>query len=869
MFFNEENIPESEQNFIIKISNRNETIDPIIIDGNWSLTAQTYNWCSGTGEIGDPFIIEDISINGNNSSYCLFINNSYNEYFKIENCTFYNSPLNFPAIVLNDANFGTFININCSYNYGGAIRIQNCSDMIFRYFNISYNQFGVELKKDCVNNIFTHTHFMNNFHFGLNVTHSSSSNNNFYNNQFFNNNIHANDYGSDNSWDNDTIGNFWDDYGTFGEDLDDDGIGDEPYNISGNANSQDRYPIWDDDEDINPKLVINSPSDNSRVKNPPSINVTVFDMNYDSLWYEINGEVVFLENHTEEPLDQVIWNSLSNESEFIIRFFANDTLGNINDSIHYTLYKDIIAPRLTIHEPKASETFGIAPPEINLSIIEPYLDKVWYQLKNDSFSSINYSWYSSINNSVWEQFGNGTVEIILYANDTASNIGSQYVICFKDIISPEIIINSPEDESYHNSPPEIDITAIDPNLESLWYKVEDYIIFINNSVSENIDSEIWNFLPDEGVFVLEIFANDSLGNLNCLNLTLYKDILIPTLIVNNPTNHQYYNSAPTLNISVFDTYFDPGRLTYYIEGYAVKYLTNGVAKLLDTNIWTDLNEGMFKLYINAYDKADNVNDTLVLTLYKDTEAPNLIINLPETGNDKFNSSPTFNIGIYDPNFNQSWYRVFQDTSWVGLEHELLNNTDQILESNIWNALAQGQFEVHIFANDSFGHLNSDIILSLYKDNIIPIIIVNSFENGDSFNDVPKINAEYYDTNYDSFWYKIRQNSSWIGDEITLQNATDQFLEQEIWNNLTDGYFKIYFYANDTFSNQQIITITLIKDTTAPILVINSPVEGASYENAPIINVTAYDYNLRSLKYDLIGFPYHLETLINNTAEPLN
>lgn len=73
---------------------------------------------------------------------------------------------------------------------------------------------------------------------------SSSDYNSIYNNFFLGNDEHALDNGSNNNWDDDSIGNYWDDY--LGVDADDDGIGDTPYMISGTAGSQDNYPIWDD-----------------------------------------------------------------------------------------------------------------------------------------------------------------------------------------------------------------------------------------------------------------------------------------------------------------------------------------------------------------------------------------------------------------------------------------------------------------------------------------------------------------------------------------------------------------------------------------------------------------------------------------------
>ena len=70
-----------------------------------------------------------------------------------------------------------------------------------------------------------------------------SNDNKIYHNNFINNTPHqATDYGGTNSWDNGypNGGNFWDNY--TGVDLNHDGIGDTPYNITGGS-SQDRYPL--------------------------------------------------------------------------------------------------------------------------------------------------------------------------------------------------------------------------------------------------------------------------------------------------------------------------------------------------------------------------------------------------------------------------------------------------------------------------------------------------------------------------------------------------------------------------------------------------------------------------------------------------
>jgi len=82
---------------------------------------------------------------------------------------------------------------------------------------------------------------------------SSSVNNTVYHNQFIDNEIQAYDECLS-TWDHGypSGGNFWSDY--TGEDLDNDGIGDIPYNITGGGN-QDRYPLISNPSDTTPPLI--------------------------------------------------------------------------------------------------------------------------------------------------------------------------------------------------------------------------------------------------------------------------------------------------------------------------------------------------------------------------------------------------------------------------------------------------------------------------------------------------------------------------------------------------------------------------------------------------------------------------------------
>lgn len=86
----------------------------------------------------------------------------------------------------------------------------------------------------CENNIITNQN---------GIIFSTSYDNQLYMNNFISNSLNVKFLETvNNTWDNGSTGNYWDDYN--GTDNNDDGIGDTPYNITG-SNNQDKYPLID------------------------------------------------------------------------------------------------------------------------------------------------------------------------------------------------------------------------------------------------------------------------------------------------------------------------------------------------------------------------------------------------------------------------------------------------------------------------------------------------------------------------------------------------------------------------------------------------------------------------------------------------
>ncbi|MBA7516087.1 hypothetical protein ES705_08132 [subsurface metagenome] len=87
-----------------------------------------YDWCSGTGTAGSPYIIQDTLFNATGEQLGLGIFNSEDYYFKIENCTFTNSGDGSLAAGLRliSTKNGTITNCTFTLNKFGGIFADNC-----------------------------------------------------------------------------------------------------------------------------------------------------------------------------------------------------------------------------------------------------------------------------------------------------------------------------------------------------------------------------------------------------------------------------------------------------------------------------------------------------------------------------------------------------------------------------------------------------------------------------------------------------------------------------------------------------------------------------------------------------------------------
>lgn len=132
-------------------SSWNLTGSPIFIDDsdpnyNWSKTAEENDWCTGNGTWKEPYILENITVDGlGTAEYCIEVRNSY-AYFQIRNCVVYNAStiIQSAAIHLYNTYNGKIEKNDCSHVFFGIkLEFSDNNSVLSNYF--AHNFYGIYL----------------------------------------------------------------------------------------------------------------------------------------------------------------------------------------------------------------------------------------------------------------------------------------------------------------------------------------------------------------------------------------------------------------------------------------------------------------------------------------------------------------------------------------------------------------------------------------------------------------------------------------------------------------------------------------------------------------------------------------------------
>jgi len=494
-----------------------------------------------------------------------------------------------------------------------------------------------------------------------------------------------------------------------------------------------------------------------------------------------------------------------------------------------------LPPDLTIISPTQNAAFSIISPNFTVSINDLYIHTTWYQLiggsKNYTFNGNS----GMINQTLWDEFGNGLIILRVFANDTSGNTGYDEVPIFKDILEPEITIYSPlSNDLYGINPASFSVFINDSNLDIMWYSLDGDLTNMTFITNGTFNSNEWSKLQN-GTVIIKFYAVDKAGNIGTAMVTVRIDIINPEITIISPSNNELFGAiAPDFLVS----FNDPNLNTtwYFLDGMPYIFTEN---ETFDQTAWDSYPNGTIVITFYANDTAGNIAYHEI-TIQKDILGP--IISIFEPINDSFYplNAPLFSLSIDEGNLDSMWYTL--DGGNINLTSFALLG---IINQTEWDKLDDGLVVFRVYANDTLGHLEfSEVII--YKDTYTPIITINSPLSDQLYGiQAPTFNIEITDLNLQEMWYSLD------GGATNTTFTVNTTIDQSLWDLKNDGTITLCFYANDMAGNLNFKLINIIKDTTNPVITILSPNNDDVYgTEAPAFEILIDEINLESTFYSL-------------------
>jgi hypothetical protein len=308
----------------------------------------------------------------------------------------------------------------------------------------------------------------------------------------------------------------------------------------------------------------------------------------------------------------------------------------------------------------------------------------------------------------------------------------------------------------------------------------------------------------DGEHELQIYANDSVGNLLVSNLVLFSlDTIIPEIIIDSPlTDDTFEMTPPDFEVTIVEANLNT--TWYTVDEGGTNITFSGNTGTIDYSEWTALPNGPVTLTFYANDSLGLIGSSSVL-IQKNVAAPILTIDSPNIDDIFEMLPPEFEVTIVELNLDTAWYTVDG-----GVTNITFSGTTGTIDYSAWNALPNGPVTLTVYANDTFGLVGSDSVI-IQKNATAPILIINYPGDGEFFGSfAPAFDLTITELNLDKTWYSLDGGMT----NITFTGSTGM-IDQAQWDTLPCGPVSIRFYANDSSGLQGFAEVTINKDIDAP------------------------------------------------------
>ncbi|MBD3215534.1 MAG: hypothetical protein GF311_23190 [Candidatus Lokiarchaeota archaeon] len=737
-------------------------------DYTWEQAAQE-SWCSGNGTKSDPYVIDNIAVNGKNTSSSLHISNSI-AYFVIQNSLFFNSSRNtsgfYSGIYFFNVTNGIVLNNTIHSNMYG-IRTRDSEKCQFRENIAKENtKDGFYIYRSNKNN-FSNNLLQENGERGYYV---HTSNNNMISNDTIINNSESPGIEFQTSQGNNVLNS----------NISENDVGITTFDSE--KNHFENNTIRNND---NVGLSLGSLSHNCSIVN----NTIVGNGNY-GISISISDDAYIYKNNISKNQGYGLYLnriSLTNVSYNQIRENSNDgvyLIGNNNNISYNQIYKNLA---------NGINLFSFLSYETNYNILHNntiiknnaglrvYSNNI--EIKFCNITS-NYFFNNTGTGLSLYNAGNNTIQsntFILHNNSIYTNAMSLSSSYENEVLDNEFIDNG------------IGISLSESNLNR----------FYNNTIRK---SERYGLQLQSNSDLNVIEKNHFIANWD--GIYLYNGD-------NNTITENIISKSDSIGIDIIEASLSNFNLfawNFFIDNNAQARDMSG------TNFWNNSEIGNYWDDYSGSDDSpvDGIGDSpysnaLGVTDYLpiwDDDDPVIFVDLPLNNSRQPFLAPEFSLTVDE---------IYLDTIWYTLDNGLTNitcNSSSTIDQNewfsIWNSLSDGQqIELTFYASDTFGHLGTNTTY-LIKDAFPILNITSPLNESTTERKLFDFFIEIEDFLINNMWYTI---DGGVIEYPFLINETINSDFLTTWDGKADGeMIMIQFFVNDSLGQISSDTLYLIKKT---------------------------------------------------------
>ncbi len=554
---------------------------------------------------------------------------------------------------------------------------------------------------------------------------------------------------------------------------------------SGNVNSSQIFFTVDTITSPILNFIFPTPSNNSFLNTSVIINVSHTEPNPDKIELFVNGSLNQIRNYsgTYTNFTIVLGDGIHN---FSVR--SNDTLGNVNLTDVRFITIDKINPNLSFLSPTnnsflRSILVNISHIETNSDKMQIFLDGLLNETRNYTGTYTNFTVF----------LGDGHHNITAVVNDSAGNADTKKISLVVDNLLPIIGLQQPVNKNYSINIP-LNWIASDINLDKVFFNLD-------NTQNQTITTNV-TFNATEGSHILNIFANDSAGNINSSSISFNVDLTLPEIFISDPKNNSKINKT---SVDVNYTVKDSSLESCTLEWKNQTLQTTNISTC--QNLTLNMIDGIHTIKINANDTAGNQNSSSII-LSIDTTIPILKSISPLNNSFLSSSNITINYTLQDNEIDKC--SIVNTTGQKTLISLCANLTILGIDNQLNN--------ITLIVNDTAGNLNSTQIF-FTVDTIVPQLSTSSLPL------VLNISRPIF--NLTSNELLISATLELNGTNETLEGSNSTWFKQR---KLADGNYTFKIYAVDLAGN--------INATESRSIIINATRNFTSYFDALSATINA-------------------------------